>query len=200
MCVWSAALTWRLCISCLHSLCESLSVCGVSRMLTCLLLFRLGWLRATQFCVSFSYFWSLIWKCLWQRSKREMPQCSHDCHTPAHIMFANVPPAQACPMAESRLKACEDLGPSVPSAWHLWLHLIPPYLLSLAPLAPPYSSISPFYMDFTPQFREDQCGGYLYPTTCSWLKRPQAVHFLSVYWNIQFNMEPEFICLRKPLA
>ena len=58
-----------------------------------------------------------------------MPQCSHDCHTPAHIMFANVPPAQACPMAESRLKACEDLGPSVPSAWHLWLHLIPPYLL-----------------------------------------------------------------------
>lgn len=57
-----------------------------------------------------------------------------------------------------------------------------------------------FYMDFTPQFREDQCRGYLYPTTCSWLKRPQAVHFLSVYWNIQFNMEPEFICLRKPLA
>lgn len=58
-----------------------------------------------------------------------MPQHSHDCHAPAHIMFANVPAAQAYPMAESRLKGCEDLGPSVPSVWHIWLHLIPPYLL-----------------------------------------------------------------------
>lgn len=127
--VWSAAVTWQLCTSRLHSLCESLGVCGVSRMLTCFLLFRLRWLRATQFCISFSSFWSLIWGCLWQRSKREMPQCSHECHAPAHIMFANVPVAQACPTAESRLKGCEDLGPSVPSVWHIWLHLIPPYLL-----------------------------------------------------------------------
>lgn len=58
-----------------------------------------------------------------------MPQCSHECHAPAHIMFANVPAAQACPTAESRLKGCEDLGPSVSSVWHIWLHLIPPYLL-----------------------------------------------------------------------
>lgn len=129
MCEGSAAVTWWFCISCLHSLCESLGVCGFSKMLTCLLLFRLGWLGATQFCFSFSYFWSLIWGCLWQRSKREMPQCAHDCHAPAHIVFANIPVAQACSMDESGLKGRGDLGPSVPSVRHIWLHLIPPYLL-----------------------------------------------------------------------
>lgn len=61
-----------------------------------------------------------------EEQKGNTPQCAWDFHASAHIMFANVPVAQACHVAESRLTGGEELGPSMPSVCHIWLHLIPP--------------------------------------------------------------------------
>lgn len=138
---------WGLCISCLHSLYKSFCVWGQMDV-GWPPLFRLHWLGATQ---RVSSSWSLA-GCFRGKGRgaRGKPAsvctwlsrlCSH------HVCWCPNPMAEACPIAESRLKGRQRFG-SIDA-------------ISLPHLPLPYSPTSPLYMDFTLQFRDCRFWGVI---------------------------------------